>query len=318
MKNSAAPLQQRSASADAISSPTQAMPAQQPFDWVGISLVVLSAAGFGTLGIFGKLAYSQGFDVASSLFWRVSGGAAMLWLWLLLRGQWRVPQRAAMSAFWLGAMVYTLQAAFFFCALTYASAGITALLFFTYPAFAVLIRWLLVRQSIDRWQLLTLGLAFAGCVCTVNWRYETVSSVGIGLGMAAGAGYALYLVLSARLVQRISAPQTAAWMLLGATLTMLGFLLAQRQLVVPASWAQIGTVGGLAAIATAFPIVLLFIGLKRLGLISTALISMLEPVLAVAMGIVLLGEALWVGQAVGGSLILMAAFCLQARSRPQG
>jgi drug/metabolite transporter (DMT)-like permease len=287
---------------------------QHRLDWPGIVLVILSAIGFSTLGIFAKLAYAQGFNMTSSLFWRVSGGAIVLWGWLLLRNQWRLRRQMAVSAFWLGALGYTLQAALFFGALQYASAGITALLFFTYPVFVALIRWLVLRQSLNSWQLLALILAFSGCLCMVNWDEAMVLPLGFGLGIASGAGYAIYLTVGARLVKQASPVQTAAYMLLGTAMVTLGLALSQNQLLFPTTPAQIGILFGLAVVATALPIVFLFVGLQRLNIVPATILSALEPVMAVVLGGCLLGEPLWPGQILGGILLLSACLLLQMKS----
>jgi drug/metabolite transporter (DMT)-like permease len=296
---------------------SQRLSQKSRLDWWGILLVVLSAAGFGTLGIFGKLAYAQGFSVVDSLFWRVGGGAGVLWAWLLLTNQWRLRRSTATAAFWLGCLGYTLQAALFFGALQYASAGITALLLFTYPAFVALIRWLVLRQSLAGAQILALMLAFGGCLCTVNWGEQLANPIGLGLGLASGAGYAIYLTVSARLVKQASPIQTGAYMLLGSATVILGVALSQHHLLLPNTLAQVGVVSGLAIVATALPIVCLFVGLKRLGVIPAAIFSTLEPVMAVVLGVCLLKESLWSGQFIGGALILMACLLLQTKGRTQ-
>ena len=287
--------------------------AQPQLDWLGIVLIILSAAGFATLGIFGKLAYSQGFSLIGSLLWRVGGAAAALWLWLLLCNQWRIRRRAAATAFWLGALLYTLQAALFFGALVYSSAGLTTLMFFTYPAFVAIIRWIFLRQPVYFWHVIALSLAIAGCIANIDWRHEMIHPLGIGLGIASGASYGLYLVFSARLVQTASPIKTAAYMLFGATTTALGLAISQHQLILPQTLSQLGPLAGLAILSTALPIVFLFIGLQRLDVISASILSTLEPILAVVMGIALLGESLWVGQIIGGVMILASSVLLQIK-----
>ena len=76
----------------------------QHLDPVGVVLVMFSAFGFGTLAIFGKLAYAQGLDPLNTLSWRLGGAAVALWLWLGRRNQWRVntvrlsPKRGKLAA----------------------------------------------------------------------------------------------------------------------------------------------------------------------------------------------------------------------------
>lgn len=52
-------------------------------DSVGVALVVISATGFGTLGILAKLAYTEGLDLPSTLAWRFLGAAVVFWAWLV-------------------------------------------------------------------------------------------------------------------------------------------------------------------------------------------------------------------------------------------
>ena len=249
----------------------------QRLDRLGVMLVVVSAIGFGSLAIFGKLAYAQGLDPLSTLSWRLGGAAAILWVWLLLSRQWRMQRRAAIASVLLGAGVYALQSALFFNALSYASAGVTALLFFTYPAFVALLSWALTRQSLHSWQLQALFFAFIGCGLTVDFGSESAQPLGILLGIAAGGGYAIYLVLSARLVRNAPPLQTAAYMLGGATLAIVGFTLLHQGVMLPTTLESFGALTGLAVVSTALPIVCLYWGLQRLQVVPAAILSMLEP-----------------------------------------
>lgn len=286
----------------------------QPINQLGVLYIVLSAAGFGSLGIFGKLAYAQGFTVLSTLCWRVAGGAITLWIWMLLSRQWRMRRSHLQQALILGAVGYTLPTGLFFGALMYTSASVTALMFYTYPAFVAIGYWATRRTPLKRLHILALGLTFAGCLSTVNWAQADVQPLGIILGIAAGCSYGIYLLLSARMVHQASPVPTAGYMLLGAAIAALGIALSQQALHWPTTLAQGGVVFGLAVVATAFPIVLLYSGLKRLDVVPASILSTLEPVLAVLMGFFLLGESLWIGQLIGGFLILSAALLLQLKS----
>lgn len=281
----------------------------------GVLLIVISAVGFGTLAVFGKLAFTHGLAPLSALSWRLGGAAAVLWSWLLLKKQWQVNYRVAIAAFLLGALGYALQSALFFHALAHATAGITALMFYTYPAFVALLSWAIVRQPINRWQAKALGIALLGSILTVNLRSEIASPLGIGLGIAAGGTYAFYMMLSARLVRNVPPLTAAAYMLLGAATTILGWTGFQQGIDLPTTSSAIAAVAGLAILSTALPIACLFAGLKRLDLIPTAILSTLEPVLAVMMGIGLLGEQVWLGQLFGGVLIVSSAVMLQVLKR---
>ena len=282
---------------------------------VGIMLVIVSAMGFGTLAIFGKLAYAQGLNPLSTLVWRLGGAAIALWIWLLWRNQWQIKPRSAIAAFLLGALGYAVQSALFFGALKQASAGMTALMFYTYPVFVAFFSWLLSRQHLSSWQMKALGLALLGCLLTVDLTSQVAKPGGIVLGIASGGAYAFYMICSARLLRSIPPITTAAYMLFGATVSVTLVTIIWQGLDIPSTVVSLGVVSGLAIIATALPIVTLFAGLQRLGVVPAAILSTLEPVMAVVMGILFLGEQIWLGQVLGGALIISSGLILQANSR---
>ena len=288
-------------------------PQKSSLDPVGVMLIILSSVGFSTLAIFGKLAYANNLNPLSALSWRLGGAAIILWLWLLLQRQWHMQYRGAIAAFSLGAFGYAAQSALFFNALAHASAGVTALMFYTYPAFVALLSWIVVRKPINAWQSKALGLALLGSILTVNLNQQVANPVGIGLGIAAGVGYAFYLLLGARLVRDIPPLHAAAFMLLGAAFSVTGWAAIHQGVMIPTTSGAIVAVAGLAVLSTALPIVCLFSGLRRLDVVPAAILSTLEPVLAVLMGILLLGEQLWLGQIFGAALIITSALMLNAK-----
>ncbi len=279
---------------------------------LGVVLVIISALGFGTLAIFGKLAYAEGLNPLSTLVWRLGGAAMALWVWLLLQNQWQVRWRSATAAFFLGAFGYAIQSVLFFSALEQASAGMTALMFYTYPAFVAFLSWVIYRQHLSSWQIKALGLALLGCLLTVDLSSQVAQPLGIFLGIASGCAYALYMICSARLIQTISPITAAAYMLLGSTVSVTLLTITWHGLYFPSTFIAVGIVSSLAIVATALPIVTLFAGLKLLGVVPAAILSTMEPVMAVLMGILFLGEHIWLGQVLGGALIIASGLILQA------
>ena len=76
-----------------------------------------------------------------------------------------------------------------------------------------------------------------------------------------------------------------------------------------------GAVAGLTLLSTVVAMLTFFAGLRRIGPVNTSLLSTLEPVMAVVLGAIFLGERLSLRQGLGGLLILVAVVVL-ARSDP--
>jgi drug/metabolite transporter (DMT)-like permease len=117
---------------------------------VGAVLCLVSAAGFGAMAIFGKLAYDAGVGVLTLLLVRfVLGGlifGALIGLRPGLRAR-RAGRRALLFGLGLGAIGYATQAGLFFAALERLDASLLALILYTYPAWVTLAAFALGRRS---------------------------------------------------------------------------------------------------------------------------------------------------------------------------
>lgn len=277
-----------------------------PENLVGTGLVVISAAGFSTLGIFGKLAYALGLNLPSILAFRFLGTAAILWAWLLWRDRWKLPSQQTIKAILLGAIGYAVQATLFFSTLLYTSVGIATLLLYTYPAFVTLLAWMIEKETPDRYRQAALGIALIGCTLTANVSQATVAPLGILFGLASGLWYSLYLTFGARLVKSVDPIATSAYVSLGAAFSFTLATLTISQFTLPSNLAGVGVITGTVLLATAIPIVTLFMAIQKIGTTRAAIVSTIEPVFAVVLGFVLLGEKLEGTQLIGGLMVVVS------------
>ncbi len=287
-----------------------------PDNLVGTALIVVSAAGFSTLGIFGKLAYALALNLPSILAFRFLGTAALLWAWLLWCDRWKLTPHQAIKAVLLGAVGYAVQATLFFSALLYTDVGIATLLLYTYPAFVTLLAWLIEKETPDRYRQAALGIALIGCTLTADFSQATVAPLGILFGLASGLWYSLYLTFGARLVKSVEPITTSAYVSLGAAFSFTLATLTISQFTLPNSLAGVGVITGTVLLATAIPIVTLFAAIQKIGTIRAAIVSTIEPVFAVGLGFVLLGEKLEGTQLIGGLMVVASVVLANLGRRP--
>src|SRR3954447_8836944 len=105
----------------------------------GTLMCIGSAAGFGAMAIFGKLAYDEGATVGTLLSARFALAAGLFWLLLLAPGEASpamrgLTRRDLLIALGLGAFGYAAQAGCFFAALDRIDASLLSLLLYTYPS----------------------------------------------------------------------------------------------------------------------------------------------------------------------------------------
>lgn len=269
--------------------------------FVGMILIVISAAAFGTLAIIGRYAYAAGMDVLTLLFLRFSLSAVVMAILLAARHE-RLPRGMTLAQLVaMGAIGYVGQAFSYFTAVKYASAGLVALLLYLYPVFVMILSALWLREPITRWKLAALGLALAGLALTVGpaggqW-------LGVIWALLASVIYSLYIMVANRVVKEGSAIQSSTVILAAAGLVS-GVLMLGTGPHLPATGAGWAAVAAIVGVATVIPIVTFLAGLERIGPTNAAMLSVLEPLVTVVLAALLLGEALRPVTLLGGGLIL--------------
>ena len=286
----------------------------RPLDWGGVALITVSAAGFATLAIFGKLAFASGMSLPTMLALRFSGAAALFWAILAVTGlaAARLSQRKIGQLLVMGGVGYAGQSTLYMLAVALIPASVVGMLLYTYPAWVVLLAWRLDGDRPDgrRW----LALALAGTTLIAGDPSGSVNLLGVALALLAGLWYACYIVLGNRVIRAVPPTASSAWILTGATIsfTLMGLLLRQMDFdfTAPQGWLAIL---GMVVLATVIPVFTFLSGLQRVGPSRAAILSAMEPVFTVLLAIVILGERLTPTQVVGSALIIVAVILLQLR-----
>ncbi len=270
---------------------------------MGIGLVALSAAAFGTLAIFGRQAYAAGMNTFTILFLRF-GLAAVLMLGLLALRRERLPRGTVLARLaGMGALGYIGQSFSYLTALKYASAGLVALLLYLYPVFVALLAVLFLRERLTRGKVIALALAVGGAALTVN--PEGGQPLGIALAIAAAAIYSIYIIVGTGVMKHVSAVQSSTVIFASAGLAAGALMLIEGPRL-PATGAGWGVMAGIVLVATVIPVVTFLAGLDRIGPTNAAMLSTLEPVVTVLLAAWLLDETLQPAALLGGGLILLA------------
>lgn len=283
----------------------------------GFLLVALSGASFGALGLFARLAYAAGTDMPTLLFLRFTlAGLVLAGVMVAKGGTW--PRgRVLGGLLLLGALGYFTEGSAYFIALQHASAGLVALLLYLFPALVAVIQVALGREHLSRRRWLAVGLALCGTALTVDPGPDA-KPLGIGLGVLSAVIYAVYVLSSARVVGPAGPLAASTIVPLSAGLAF-GTLMLVKGPSFPRTPGGWGAVAGLTLLSTVVAMLTFFAGLKRIGPVNTSLLSTLEPVMAVVLGAIFLGERLSLRQGLGGLLILVAVVVLARSdsSRPE-
>jgi drug/metabolite transporter (DMT)-like permease len=280
----------------------------------GTLLCIASAACFGAMAIFGKLAYEAGATVGTLLAVRFTLAASVFWATGRPRGLTRRDTGVALG---LGAIGYAAQAGCFFGALQRIDASLLSLLLYTFPAMVAVAAIALGRERLDARRLVALLLASGGLALVVAGAGAgTLDPLGVALGLGAAVVYATYILVSDRVVARVPARQLATLVCTGAAVSLvtgsalLGDLRPGE--LTAAGW---GWLACLALVSTVASISLFFAGLRRVGPTTASILSTVEPLVTVVLAFLVFGETLGPVQLLGGALVLAAVLTLQVRRR---
>jgi drug/metabolite transporter (DMT)-like permease len=284
--------------------------------WVGVLLVALSAAAFGAMPIFTRLAYARGADLVGVLVPRFWIAGIVLAVVLAARRIALPPARHVMALAALGGIGFVGQSYAYFTALRHAEASLVALLLYLYPFFVMLMAAAFLGERITGRKLAALAVCLAGTALAVGGgRGE---ALGIVLGVTSAVLYSIYIVISARVTRGVDPVATAMVICLSSAVVYTALALLRASQGSPPQFAADATgwwlVLAIALVSTVLSILCFFAGMARLGATQASTLSTLEPVVTVALAALFLGESLSAAQMAGGVLILAAVLWLARRA----
>jgi drug/metabolite transporter (DMT)-like permease len=308
---------------------------------LGIALVIVSAAGFGSGTVVSKPIYAAGLTWAQLLAWRFTIGAALAWGWILLSptrraALGRLGRREALIAFGLG-IYYTGNAGTYYAGLETVPASLAGVLVYLYPAIVAVLSVRYASRLEGRRPWIALAIALTGVVLALGGidLADAASLGGIALILASPLIYAGWIVLSARLAgertDRLAhettgnghvddAAAASALMITSTAGVFVILALVTGRPLAPAdspldAWpflVAIGFLGTFLAIQT------FYAGSRRIGAAQAALVSTVEPLIIVTLAFVFLHETLEPVQLLGGALIIAGVLIAQTGRRPVG
>jgi drug/metabolite transporter (DMT)-like permease len=290
---------------------------------IGALCCLASAAGFGAMGVFGKLAYDEGSTVGTLLASRFVLAAALFWVLLICSGAVRhlqgLSRRDIGLALALGGIGYGAQAGAYFAALDRIDASLLALLVYTYPVLVAVVSIGIGREPARRSTAVSLALASTGLVLVLAGAAAgALDAVGTALGLTAATVYTGYILISDGVTARVGplALSTLVCTGAGVSLTLAG--LAGGDLDPGAVTAEgYLWLAALALVSTVGAVALFFAGLRRVGPTAASILSTVEPVVTVALAFAVFGESLSAAQLTGGALVLAAVLTVRAPRKPE-
>jgi drug/metabolite transporter (DMT)-like permease len=282
----------------------------------GLALALLSAATFGTSGVFATSLIAAGWTPGAAVVARLVVAALVLTVPALvsLRGRWSLLRRGARTISAYGLLAVAGCQLCYFNAVAHVSVGVALLL--EYLGTVLVVGWLWARHGAKPQRLTVTGtvVAVLGLAMVLDVTGSVhVDLVGVLWGLGAAVGLAVFFVLSAGGDDPLP-PVVMAWagMTVGAVALLL--LGASGLLPLTATTAPVSFVGhqvswlvpvlGLSVLAAALAYVAGIGAVRLLGSKAASFLGLTEVLFAVVFAWLLLDQLPAAIQVVGGAVVV--------------
>ncbi|MEU7482219.1 EamA family transporter [Lentzea sp. NPDC042327] len=184
------------------------------------------------------------------------------------------------------------------------------------PVWAGIVEWLSTRRTPSARWLAATALAVAG-VAVLTGGGTGVSWLGVAASLLAGLGYGVYTVAGSRLIAHGQRSHGAMGLMFGVGALVLVPMLIWRWPGGLDSTGGISIALYLALVPTVVAYLLFGAGLKVLPAATVATLTLAEPVVATALGVLVLGEEITAATVAGGLLVLGGLSLLALPARPE-
>lgn len=275
----------------------------------GIKAAFVSAVFLGLAPVFGKQAILAGFAPLTVVMLRTSMAAGLLLLIILIF------KREYLYIFGLGLLgcvlagiINGIGSLFYYMSLGRLSASIGQLLYSLYPVFVVI--WsFLDRQIPSKLTIARILLAILGVFLITSFNGEKIDVIGIAFMLTASALYALHLPINQRVLYEVPAPTVTLYTLLSMSVVVVSaYFIFDLQL--PAENTNWQPVIGLTLV-TFLSRLTLFLGVKHIGGMQTALLGLGELLITVGASYWWLGETLSLIQWSGVLLLIISLLLIR-------
>lgn len=284
----------------------------------GYILAAIAAASYGTNPAFAIPLYESGMNPTSVLLFRYLLSLPILLIMMFVRGQSLTLKRAEITPVALLGVLMALSSLGLFESYKYMNAGVASTLLFMYPVMVAVMMSFLFHERFKITTGLCLIVMGVGLIILMGpEENNNFSMLGTLWVFISSLTYAIYLVMTnvSVIVKNIPTLKLLFYQLLIGSSVFLCVLAIGESLILPSGVLGWMNEFALALFPTAISLGCTTMAIHAIGSTSTAIFGALEPVTAVVLSVVFLGQNLSSHEIAGGFLILVATTMVIAADR---
>ena len=274
---------------------------------IGYMFVVLSAIIFGCMPLMAAQIYDEGVNVLTLVFLRnLLPLPILLGITLFKDKSIAIPKKSLPKLILISVMGCCATPTLLFASYKYIDSGISTVFHFIYPVIVTLISIFIFRNKFRIINIFSLIICVLGLLCFMQ-KNNSVNSLGVILALLSGVTYAIYIVLLSKLKDlKVSGFLLNFYIAAISSITMLIVCIGTNQVALPHN-----VRGWIFCVAFSVLITVGAVGLFQRGTIiigceHSSILSTLEPITSVVVGITVLGEPLSFKIVLGSLLVVLS------------
>lgn len=275
----------------------------------------MAAICYGTNPLGALPLYEEGVNTSSVLFLRFSIATLILGVVMIANRKSFAVTRGEMTTMAsLGALM-AVSSLTYYQSFRYMDAGIASTILFVYPVMVAVIMATFFREKVTATTITSIVLALAG----IGLLYRgdagiSLSMTGVMLVMVSSLTYAVYIIIVNQSEIRMSIVKLTFYVLLICAMCLFAysFTSSDLHLMLPPSPRAWFFACWLGLVPTVLSLLFMTIAVHEVGATPTAIMGALEPLTAVAIGVMMFGEAFTFRLCIGIVLILAAVLLIVA------
>ena len=277
---------------------------------MGYPAGIITGVTYGLNPLFAMPLMADGASIETILFFRYGLSVLLLGLFIWITKQTFSITLKQMGILLILGLLYTGSSLFLFEAYKYIASGLATTLIFLYPVVVALI--MVFLRVVPSWPVwLSIVATFVGVVVmTRGSGTEAINPIGVWLSLGSALVYAMFIVIinKSKTISSVSSTLLTFYSLMvGSVVFMTKILVAGIDMSVGLdhSMAWLNLVG-LAIFPTIVSTASLALATRNIGATKASVLGVFEPITAILVGTLFLGEALTTN-IVAGIVISIAA-----------
>lgn len=278
----------------------------------GILYIILSASAFGIMPILAKLSYRGGANTYSTLFLRFLFAAIMLFYYLKTKGiSMKLTKKQSILILIIGVFGFTLTTSSLYMSYNYIGIGMASMIFYIYPSIVTILAYMVYKEKVDFRKIISLIISLMGIYILIDKTSVSFNIKGIILALIAAVLYSLYVLgASNKEFKNINSYVLTFYISCASATVMFIAAMTTNNFSIHISFYALVAILLIAFISTVVALMAFLEGVRLIGPSKASILSTIEPIVSLILGIIILGEPISSRIIIGSIMIVLSVVIL--------